>query len=149
MLRAFLILTLLSASHAMAASSPVGLWMTQKQGVVVDVYECDGGLCGKTVWLKKMTFKNGAPRLDAKNPDPALRDRHWCGIEVIRAVKPAGPGKWEGGEIYDPKTGSTFSFNIAQKGEKLKVRGYVGTPILGKSETWTRADAAGLELCKG
>lgn len=140
-----------SPAAAEGLSSPTGLWLTEKKGVVVDLYECgaNGALCGRTVWLKKMTYKNGSPRLDAKNPDPALRDRHWCGIQVISGVKPAGDGEWRRGEVYDPKTGETFDFDIEQTSAGLKVRGYLGVPLLGKSERWTRADPASIERCDG
>ena len=145
-----LALTALLAAAPAQAENPEGLWLTEKKGVVVKLYECGDALCGQTVWMKKMTYKNGAPRLDAKNPDPALRDRHWCGIEVITDVKPKGDGEWKGGEVYDPKTGETFDFDIKAKGpDRLKVRGYLGVPLLGKSENWTRTDGAGLEFCSG
>lgn len=146
-------ITLLIAIAAFAAPalagapSPHGLWMTEKKGVVVDLYDCGDRLCGRTVWMKRMHHRNGEPRLDRKNPDPALRERHWCGIEAITGLRRAGETKWEGGEVYDPKTGETFGFELKLDGERAKVRGYLGIPLLGKSETWTRADADGLEFC--
>ncbi len=124
-----------------------GLWLTEKKGIIVDLYECDGGLCGRTVWLKKMFNKDGTPRRDVNNPDEALHNRHWCGIEVIRNVRPDGDGTWDDGEVYDPKTGQTFDFEIKKKGDYLKVRGYLGVKLLGKSEIWTRTDAEGVTLC--
>lgn len=137
------------APDARAAGAPTGLWLTEKEGVIVDLYECGAdALCGRTVWLRKMTNKDGSPRLDTANPDPALRDRHWCGMEVITNVEAAGSGVWEGGEIYDPKSGRFYDFNIETRGERLKVRGYLGLPLLGKSETWTRTDAGGKTLCE-
>ena len=142
-----LIAAALTPALSGAATGPYGLWMTQKKGVIVDVYACGDALCGRTVWLKKMTHKDGAPRLDAKNPDTALRTRHWCGIEVITGVKPAGVNKWDDGDIYDPKTGETFSFEMKHNGDTMKVRGYLGVKLLGKSETWTRTDGAGVTLC--
>ena len=145
---------MLAALPALAAADTngtaehvTGLWLTEKKGIIVDLYDCDGNLCGRTVWLKKMNHKNGAPRLDAKNPDPALRERHWCGMEVISNVRPDGPDEWDNGEIYDPKSGDTFDFAIERKGEGLKVRGYLGVKMLGKSEFWTRTDAADVALC--
>ncbi|MEM7267945.1 MAG: DUF2147 domain-containing protein [Pseudomonadota bacterium] len=129
---------------------PQGLWLTEKKGVILDVYACgEAALCARTVWLKKMNHKDGAPRLDAKNPDAALRERHWCGIEVIRGVAEDGPGKWEGGKIYDPKTGLTFDFDMKLDGDQMKVRGYKVVRAIGKSETWTRTDGAGVEFCDG
>lgn len=137
-----------AVSGAAAAGAPTGLWLTEKEGVIVNLYECgDNALCGRTVWLKKPNWKDGSPRLDTENPDPALRSRPWCGIEVITNVKAAGPGEWEGGEVYDPKSGSSYDFDIEQKGDRLKVRGYLGFSMLGKSETWTRTDGAGRQLC--
>ncbi|MEM8752729.1 MAG: DUF2147 domain-containing protein [Pseudomonadota bacterium] len=149
-MRIMLAAALIAALPAFAAADdPTGLWLTEKKGVVVDLYRCgdDGRLCGRTVWLKRMTNKNGSPRLDAKNPDPALRDRHWCGIEVIRDVRPAGEGEWRKGEVYDPKTGETFDFDIEETSSGLKVRGYLGVPLLGKSERWTRADPEAYARC--
>lgn len=131
------------------AASPEGFWLTEKKGVIVQLYDCGDALCGKTVWMKKMTHTDGAPRLDVKNPDPALRDRHWCGITPITGLKPDGPGEWSGGEVYDPKTGETFNFRLRTEGPHVKVRGYVGVPLLGKSETWTKADISGLAFCDG
>ena len=136
-----------AAPPAFAAEAPFGHWLTEKKGVIVNLYDCDGAVCGRTVWLKKMTFKDGRPRLDAKNPDPSLRDRHWCGIEVITGVKPVSATEWEGGEVYDPKTGQTFDFDMEQRGDTMKVRGYLGVKMLGKSETWTRASAGDRALC--
>lgn len=139
----FLTPTLSTAS----AGDVTGLWLTEKKGIIVDLYECGDGLCGRTVWLKKMFNKDGSPRLDVNNSDPALHDRHWCGIEVITNVRPDGPGHWDDGEVYDPKTGHTFDFEIKDKGEYLKVRGYLGLKLAGKSEVWTRTDAAGITFC--
>jgi uncharacterized protein (DUF2147 family) len=149
MFRTLIIATLCLAPSLSTASAAevTGLWLTEKKGIIVDLYECDGGLCGRTVWLKKMFNKDGSPRLDGNNPDEALHGRHWCGIEVITNVRPDGPSKWDDGEIYDPKTGRTFDIEIKQKGERLKVRGYYGIKIAGKSEIWTRTDAADFTFC--
>ena len=152
MMRAFLAALLIALLPALAAfgaraGSPEGYWLTEKKGVIVKLYDCGEALCGQTVWLKKMTFSDGAPRLDTKNPDPSLRDRHWCGITAITGLKQAGGGTWEGGEVYDPKTGETFDFKLEDKGDKVNVRGFLGVPFLGKSETWTRADVTDVSFC--
>ena len=150
MIRVFLAALLLAVAAPLAdafAAPPEGYWLTEKKGVMVRIYDCDGALCGQTVWLKKMNHSDGAPRLDAKNPDPALRDRHWCGITAITGLKQDGEGEWSGGEVYDPKTGETFDFKLETVGERVKVRGFLGVPLLGKSETWTKADPATVELC--
>lgn len=144
---ALTLVLLLPALGSAKASDVTGLWLTQKKGIIVDLYDCGGNLCGRTVWLEKMFNKDGSPRLDVNNSDEAKHGRHWCGIEVITNVRPDGPGAWDDGEIYDPKTGHTFDFEIKQKGEYLKVRGYLGLKLAGRTEIWTRTDAAGVELC--
>lgn len=152
MIRLLLAALLLAAPPALSealtdSAAPTGLWLTGKQGVVVDLYECGGALCGRTVWLKRMTSRDGSPRLDRRNPDPALRNRHWCGIEVITGLQPKGEGRWTGGKVYDPKTGRSFDFDLARAGEGLEARGYVGVPFVGRSELWTRADPAAFKAC--
>lgn len=147
MIRLIALAAFLIPSALTAAASPYGLWMTEKKGVIIDVYACGDALCGRTVWLKKMTFKDGRDRLDAKNPDAALRARHWCGIEVITGVKPVSKTEWRGGDVYDPKTGRTFDFDMEQRGDTMKVLGYLGVTVLGKSETWTRTTSGGRSLC--
>lgn len=147
-LAALLIAALPAASELLAGEhKPTGLWLTEKKGLIVDLYECgEGRLCGRTVWMKKMVGKDGAPRLDVKNPDPALRDRHWCGIEVITGLEEKD-GRWTGGKVYDPKTGQTFDFELSPAGERLEARGYLGVPLLGKTEVWTRAEAEERDFC--
>jgi uncharacterized protein (DUF2147 family) len=51
-------------------------------------------------------------------------------------------GTWVGGSIYDPATGNTYTCHLALDGDdRLRVRGYVGIPLLGRTTTWTRVGA--------
>ena len=57
MIRVFLAALLLAVAAPLAdafAAPPEGYWLTEKKGVMVRIYDCDGALCGQTVWLKKM-----------------------------------------------------------------------------------------------
>lgn len=146
-LLAFALLALPGA--AMAEEPPTGYWLTGKKGVIVNVHECgENTYCARTVWLKKPNHKDGTLKLDNENPDPALRDRPLCGIEVITGLRPDEEGGWTGGLVYDPKTGKRFDFDMKRTDEGMHVRGYLGTPLLGKSEDWVKADLTGLELCE-
>ena len=52
-----------------------------------------------------------------------------------------GPGEWKGGDIYDPESGKTYSSYMFLKDKNtLKVRGYVGISLFGRTEVWTRAN---------
>jgi uncharacterized protein (DUF2147 family) len=48
--------------------------------------------------------------------------------------------EWTGGEILDPENGKTYkaTLKLADNGQKLLVRGYIGLPIFGRSQTWVR-----------
>ncbi|MFV0475382.1 MAG: DUF2147 domain-containing protein [Pikeienuella sp.] len=145
---AALLLATLPAVLEARADAPTGYWLTEKKGIVVNLYECgEGALCGRTVWLKKPRWKDGTLRIDERNPDPALRARPWCGIEVITGLRPDGDGGWTDGLVYDPKTGERFDFDLSPDGDGLRARGYLGVPALGKKEHWTPADLSGLTLC--
>lgn len=122
------------------SDSPYGLWLTEKKGAMVNVYDCGGALCARTVWLKKPLRKDGSARFDTQNPDPALRSRPWCGIEVITGAKPDGPGEWKRGKFYAVKNGKTYDIDMTMKKGRMRVRGYLGTPLVGRSEKWSRPD---------
>lgn len=80
------------------------------------------------------------PRYDDKNPDPGLRDRPLDGMAIMSGFKYAGDGRWTGGTIYDPNSGKTYKCTLTQVDrDTLKVRGYVGVSLFGRSDTWTRA----------
>ena len=79
------------------------------------------------------------PDRDENNPDPSLRDRPLTGLELFSGFSYEGDGRWSGGTIYDPNSGKSYRCIITWvAGGILKVRGYVGVPMLGRTETWTR-----------
>ena len=66
------------------------------------------------------------------------------GLHVLSNLHQASgnPVKWEGGEILDPENGKTYraSLMLSSDGRRLDVRGYIGTPLLGRTQTWQRVD---------
>ena len=81
------------------------------------------------------------PRFDDKNPDPALRDRPLDGMAIMSGFEYEGDGRWTGGTIYDPNSGNTYKCTLTQVDrETLKVRGYIGLSLFGRSDNWTRVD---------
>lgn len=52
-----------------------------------------------------------------------------------------GDDEWKDGDIYDPESGKTYSCYLSLKDNNtLKVRGYIGVSLFGRSETWTRTN---------
>jgi hypothetical protein len=93
------------------------------------------------VWLRSPFGFDGCPLRDGENPDPALRERRVLGLELLRGLRPdtRRPGRWRGGEVYDPGSGNTYRASITQtRADRLSVRGYIGLELLGRTATWIR-----------
>jgi len=135
------LVVLLDAPAAASSLKPTGVWLSGKKKVAIRIYDCGDQLCGRIVWLKKPLDKAGRLKRDENNPDLAARDRPLCGVAIVVGLEPREPGLWDGGTIYNPQDGQTYSGLIRIESEDtLKVRGYIGIPLLGKSETWTRME---------
>ena len=136
---------LLSAGAAAAqattsAASPLGRWMTEGGKSHVQIYQCGPQLCGRIVWLREPLAKDGLPKVDLKNPDAAKRSQKILGLQFMwNFVKASDPNEWESGRIYNPEEGETYKATMQLRPDgKLRVRGYVGISLLGKSQYWER-----------
>lgn len=126
----------------------LGYWMDEPKKVAVEIYTCEENLCARIAWLARPYTNKGNFRRDKKNPNPALRDRGWCGIQVIDGLKPREDGVWESGRFYYPKRGETYDVDIELKTQnRLEMRAYLGIRLLGKSETWNRAEPDRVLAC--
>ena len=111
----------------------IGEWLTQTKGSHVIIYKENGKYYGK---LKPLEDVNS---LDVKNPDPALRNRKIMGLVLLNGLVFDG-NNWTGGTIYDANQGKTYSCRLSlNKIDELKVRGYMGISMFGRTEIWTRA----------
>ncbi len=78
---------------------------------------------------------------DEFNPDPSLRNRRLQGLTIMTGLEYDGEGRWTGGTIYDPNSGKTYKCSLRQlDANTVKLRGYIGVSLFGRSETWTRDD---------
>ena len=126
------------------ASDLQGTWMNEKKRVAIRIDHCGDQLCGYIVWLKRSKDTNGNTRLDRHNPDPALQNRTLCGLKILTGFRRLTDTTWDDGQIYDPTDGRSYSSNITLEHDgTLKVRGYVGISLLGKTIVWTRVPAPG------
>jgi uncharacterized protein (DUF2147 family) len=139
-LLALLLLPLLPG--AARASDPAGLWWAEGGSAQVEIRYCrDGALCGQVVWLRHPFDEHGCELRDVENPQPALRSRPVAGLEILSDLRssPENPGEWNGGEIYDPGSGRTYAVVVEMDGpDRLRLRGYLGIRILGRTTTWVR-----------
>ncbi|WP_295555661.1 DUF2147 domain-containing protein [uncultured Hyphomicrobium sp.] len=131
-------------SSASAAARPeIGVWYDDTGQGAVEIYICEDNpnrLCGRIFWLKDPLNAEGNPKRDRYNPDPASQTRSICGLPILGNLGLMSDGTFDGGRIYDPKTGKTYDASISLKqADKLVVTGYLGVKMLGKSFTWTKA----------
>jgi uncharacterized protein (DUF2147 family) len=126
---------LLSAPQARADSPVTGLWSLEENNITIRITECGNALCGRLVSADKLKAN---PQLkDKMNRDPALRDRPVRDLLVMSGFT-GGPGKWTGGEVYNPDDGATYKGEMTlADADTLKVEGCVLKPLC-KSQTLTR-----------
>ncbi len=118
----------------------LGTWYNSSKESRIEIYKCADKYCGKIAWLNKPTNEEGKPKTDKYNPDEKLRNRPIQGMVLMKDFRYDSGNVWEDGEIYDPKSGKTYSCKMTLKSnDQLEVRGYVGISLIGRSDVWTRA----------
>ncbi len=138
----------LSAFTAQAADAPdpTGLWLTENKRSAIKIDRCGESICGKIAWII-----DGGMKTDSKNPDASKRDKPMCKLPLLWGFKNNAKNLkvWEEGKIYKADEGDTYHATLTVKdANTLNVRGYVGIPLLGKSQTWTRVSAKDYPACK-
>lgn len=140
------LLLALAANVPLAAigndSSPVGLWksMDEQSGkpkALVRIADNGGELRGKIEKLYKDDGTEHQP--PCEHCEGALKNQPIVGMTILSGMKP-DDGAYGGGQILDPGNGKTYrsKMTLIEGGKKLQVRGYIGTPLLGRTQTWTR-----------
>jgi uncharacterized protein (DUF2147 family) len=140
----FAALLLSAVGTAWAQDTPAGLWKTiddetKTEKSLVRIIDGGGVLTGK---VEKIL----SDRADAKCVacTDERKDKPVLGMTILRGIKPdAGEkGTWVGGDILDPNNGTIYKvlLKLADGGKKLDVRGYIGMPMLGRTQTWHRVE---------
>ena len=129
----------------------MGTWLSESGVAQIKIGPCPdaarGPICGFVVHLINPRGPDGAAvapeaATDYRNENPALRTRKVIGMPLIWGFKQAAqPNTFEDGKIYNGEDGKTYSANISlQPDGKLRLRGFVGTPMFGKTQLWTRVN---------
>ena len=138
------ILLLALVSSAQAQMSPLGLWQSiddgngQPKAEILIVQDANGGLTGK-VERSLLTTPNPEPNCTLCTDDRKGQPK--IGMEIIRGGNQTdGKEVWEGGKILDPENGKEYSLRLTpiEGGRKLEVRGFIGVPLLGRTQVWNR-----------
>lgn len=125
---------------AFSQSHPVvGKWKTiddetGKPVSVVDIFEHHGRIYGKVVEVFNPKNKTRV----CENCTGSDKNKPIVGLTVIKGLTKEG-SEYSNGKILDPKSGKLYKCYIALEGQnKLKVRGYIGISLLGRSQIWER-----------
>jgi uncharacterized protein (DUF2147 family) len=123
-------------------SQVFGQWLTENKRGVIEMFPCGDKVCGRLFWMID-PLRNGKPSLDDYNPKPELRQRPLCGMTILGDFRETEPQHWEDGWIYDPDSGKTYHATMTlESNGTLRLRGYIGIPLFGESQHWTRADGS-------
>lgn len=131
-----------AARSATTDPSPVGLWRTvddrtNKPRGIIRIYEENGIFFGRI----ETSFNPEELTARCDKCSGERKDAPVIGLVIMRGITKHG-AEYEGGEILDPETGSIYRcrFTLSSEGAKLFLRGYLGIPILGRTQTWTRVE---------
>ena len=129
----------MTARLVAAASVLVGRWLTEGGGAVIEFSSCGGALCGRIVGIR------------ANRPGNKLavdwRGKPLCGLTIVQASRHEGDAWF--GRITDPRNGNIWKARLAPAPDgTLHLRGYVGIPMLGQTQVWTRYDGAVSQDCQ-
>jgi len=121
------------------ADDIIGMWLTEKNEAIIQIFKTnDGKYSGKIIWLKEPLTEKGTPKKDIKNPNPELRNRPILNLVIMNGFEFNGK-EWINGTIYDAESGKTYKALISLTDKNtLKLRGYIGSPLLGRTTIWIR-----------
>jgi uncharacterized protein (DUF2147 family) len=146
MLRSIVAIVLaVSGASSMAQMSPVGLWRTisDKDGVAqseVRIVDTSGVVSGK---VEKITDPKAKPGERCIECNDERKDQPILGMEILRGLKKVdGKDVWDGGTVVEPATGKIYRAKVSpiEGGAKLEMRGYIGSPLFGRTATWIRIE---------
>lgn len=135
-----------STAFAQQSLTPVGKWLTidDKTGQprsIVQIWLDQGQLEGKII---KVYYRPGEGPTDVckKCTDPAHKDKLILGMTILWSMHEQTPNRWVGGYILDPDNGKIYRCQIILQpnNQDLVVHGYIGIPLLGRSQNWIRVD---------
>ena len=135
----------LSAGLAAAQATPVGLWKTidddgKTEKSLVRISESGGVLSGT---IEKI-FDPAKQDSKCDKCTDERKDKPTLGMVILRNIRQDSDDKaiWEGGDILDPNNGKVYKARLKpiDGGKKMEMRGYIGIPLLGRTQTWQRVE---------
>ena len=109
---------------------------TGKPKSIVEIYEKSGKVYAKIIHIIEAENRNRV----CENCEGDDKNKPILGMVIIRGLTKDG-SEYNGGKILDPKNGKSYKCNISlETKDKLKIRGYIGFSLIGRSQYWIRVD---------
>jgi uncharacterized protein (DUF2147 family) len=125
-------------------TSPVGLWkniddVSGKPKALIRISDNKGELEGRIEKLFRPADQEQNPKCE--RCEGANKDQPIIGMLFMSGLKKDGD-EYTGGQILDPDNGKVYKskLTLTEGGKKVKVRGYIGVPMLGRSQVWVREE---------
>lgn len=141
MKKKFTIFLLIAFSSTMNAQTIFGNWLSKNKDGTIDsvikVYKKDGKVVAKIIEIKDTSRQNAVCELcEGKNKNKPI-----LGLNILTGLEKQDD-EWSGGTILDPRNGKVYQCYIELvKPNKLKLRGYIGISLFGKTAYWERAES--------
>jgi hypothetical protein len=153
LMRSYLLLLLcvlgVNCAFAEDPNSPLGNWKTVDDvtGLVlatIHIEELPNHTLSGTLIKTFQLNPKAPPSVCSKcaKDDPRY-NKPILGMTIMTGFHHVEGNVWGEGEIVDPKRGSIYRSQVrtVDNGKKLSVRGFVGLPLFGRTQTWIRDTA--------
>lgn len=140
-MKKIILLLLITINYTLNSQTIFGKWHsfndeTQEIESVIEVYEKDGKAFAKIIEIKNPDRKTAVCDM-CKGSN---KNKPIFGMEILSGLQ-MNDDEWSGGKILDPKNGKEYKCYIKLvEDNKLKIRGYIGFSLLGRTAYWQRAE---------
>lgn len=137
----FTLLFCITAMTSMQSQSVIGKWKTIDDATgeaksIVEVFSKSGKIYAKVVDILDPATKNNL----CKQCSGDDKNKPILGLTIIKGLSKDG-SEYNSGEILDPKNGKLYKCALTlESKDKLKVRGYIGFSLLGRTQYWHRVN---------
>jgi len=134
------IITFLFLVSTVPAQTIFGNWEstdleTNKVDSVINIYEKDGKAYAKIISINDPNGQTAVcDKCEGEN-----KNKPMLGLNILYGLS-KDKDEWSGGKILDPRNGKEYTCYIKLDGKnKLKIRGYIGFAMFGRTTYWYRA----------
>lgn len=138
-----LIFSLFTLTGLAADNAITGYWKvfdakSQQVLAIVQIYPAGNVIEGRVV--KIMPVLGQKPTDVCQKCKGAMHNKPIMGMRIVWGMEQVAPNTWGKGRVLDTKSGGLYkgTMTLIDNGNRLKLRGYIGVPILGRTETWIR-----------